>query len=93
MYDCGVEPQYFLDEMTPSEVGYLAKAHYNSYKERWEMLRLHNHAVIASQSTKPLKAEDIMKFPWDDRRNDKKVMTEEELEAARNRIKEKFNLK
>jgi len=79
--------------MSPAEVDYLASAHYKNYKERWEMLRLSNHAVIAAQSSKPVKAEDIMKFPWDKSAIVKaKPLTKDEISATRDRIKKKFNI-
>jgi len=65
VFNCGIDPNYFLDEMSVEEVSYLSDAYYKAYKEKWEMLRLQNHAVVATQSTKPIKPVDIMKFEWD----------------------------
>jgi hypothetical protein len=92
VYDCGIAPEYFLDEMSSDEVGYLSKAYYKAYKERWEMLRFSNHAILSSQSTKKLDVTDVMKFDWDDEALKSKLMTEEEITEARERIKKKFNL-
>jgi len=66
VYGCNIEPNYFFDEMTPEEVSAVSDAYYEKYKERWEMMRLTNHAIISSQSTKPVKVTDIMKFAWDE---------------------------
>jgi len=91
VYTCGIDPLYFLDEMSQNEVGYLADAWYKEHKERWEMLRLQNHAVISAQSTKPVKPTDIMSFAWDESTN-KIKKNNEDSRAARDRIKRRFNI-
>jgi len=91
VYDCGIDPEYFLDKMSSDEVGYLAKSHIRDYREKWEMLRMNIHAVVSSQSSKPVKATDVMKFAWDDSDNNKK-MTLEDVNAAKERIRKKFNI-
>lgn len=78
--------------MYPDEVEYLSNAHYKSYKERWEMLRMKNYAVIASQSSKPIKPEDVMKFDWDDDRKNEVIRSKDEDESERERIKKKYNI-
>ena len=88
VYGCGISPSYFLDEMQPKEVEYLAEARDQDKRERWEMLRLINHAVIGSQSTKKLKPEDIMKFPWDGKIKSREQDVKKEIE----RIKKKYNI-
>jgi len=95
VYNCKIEPQYFLDEMSPDEVSYLSDAYQKEYKERWEMLRLSNYAVYSTQSTKPIKLEDVMTFPWEKTGKskpgtDKKKETPEE---TKKRIMKRFNIK
>jgi len=79
--------------MTPTEVEYLLDAYTKEYREKWEMVRLINHATIASNSTKSVKVQDVMKFPWDkETENSSAGMTQEEREEAVRRIKERFNI-
>jgi len=91
VHDCKISPAYFLDEMSPDEIGYISNSYIKSHKEKWEMLRMSIHATIASQSSKPVKATDVMKFAWDDG-DTAEPMTLKDIEAARERIKKKFNL-
>ena len=78
--------------MSSDETSYLFAAYYKDYKEKWEMLRMQNHAVISSQSTKKVKVTDIMAFDWDE---DTNKISEEDIkkaEEAKDRIKKRFNL-
>lgn len=79
--------------MSSEEVGYLSKTHIKNYRERWEMLRMQNHAVLASQASKKIDVKDVMKFPWDNK-NDKEesLQTAEQIAEAKERIKQRYNL-
>lgn len=63
---CGVDPRYFLDEMSEYEMSIVMKQYYEQYRDGWEKVRLTNHAVISSQSSKPIQPRDVLPFPWDD---------------------------
>lgn len=63
---CGVDPNYFLNEMQPYEVSCLVDSFYENYKNGWEQTRTIAHSVISSQSTKPIKPVDVLRFGWDD---------------------------
>jgi len=91
VYDCGITPGYFLDYMSAEEVGYLSTSYIKKHKERWEMLRMTVHATVAAQSPKPIKATDVMKFAWDNS-DDSTEITVKDVDEARERIKNKFNL-
>ncbi len=90
VFDCGVSPDYFLDEMQPFEVSALSEAYYKTYKEKWEITRSVIHAIYSSQSTKPIDPLKIMRFNWDKE-------TQKELpklsETDRERLKKKYNIK
>lgn len=62
---CGVSPQYFLDEMTDYEISIIMEHSFEQYKDGWEKIRSTNHAIISSQSTKPVQPKDVLPFPWD----------------------------
>lgn len=76
--------------MGSDEVGYLSESYIKVYKEKWEMLRLNNHAIISSQATKKVKLEDVMSLGWDN--ENKPIATKEENKATVERIKKKFKL-
>jgi len=79
--------------MSPEEVGYLSTTFYKDYKESWEKVRLQNHAILASQSAKPLKPTDIMKFDWDNETGSKDEKAVENPDETRRRIRDKYKLK
>lgn len=88
VYKCKIDPNYFFDEMTPKEVSALMDAYYEEHKERWEMLRLVNHATISSQSSKPVKPTDIMKFVWDNEKENEgnSNVSKEDIERMRKKL-------
>ncbi len=67
-------PAYVLDEMEPYEIEALTKHGHYAHQDTWEQTRAIMHAVVQSQSTKPVKPDDILAFPWD-------TPTEEEVAA------------
>lgn len=81
--------------MTPEEVSASIDAYFDEYKDRWERLRSSNHAVISSQSSKPIKATDVMEFVWDkeSQMNGKGQLSKEDVEKIKQDLKDKFNLK
>ena len=78
--------------MSAEEVLMLYEAYTVDYQEKWEMLRLVNYHIVASQSSKPIKITDIMSFPWDKKSINKKG-NEKDTKAEINRIKKKFKIK
>jgi hypothetical protein len=77
--------------MDQYEIGALSDAYYEHYKEGWEKVRTIAHVIMSSQSTKPLKPKDVLKFAWDDEQNetvDKKK--KETPEEAKERLRKKF---
>ena len=87
VHKCGIDPNYFFDEMTEKEVVAISNAYYDEYKDRWERTRSTNHAIISSQSTKPVKMEDVLPLPWDDESSNKRgnKPKEEDMERLRKR--------
>jgi len=75
--------------MQPYEISYLIEEHNESGKEKWEMYRGIIHAVISSQSAKPVKQTNIMKFDWDKDggNNDKGVTKEDDIKRLKEKIK------
>jgi len=90
VYNCNIDPNYFFDEMTPEEVEAVSAAYYENYKERWEQVRMVNHAIISSQSSKPIKITDVMKFAWDEDDTPKEVERLDQSEI--DKIRKKHNI-
>ena len=91
VYDCGIDPNYFLDKMSSEEVGYLAKSHVKAYRDPWERLRHNMHAVYNSQGAK-LKPEVILPFPWDNEDKEANRQTNEEIEKDKERLRKRYNI-
>lgn len=61
----GLSPDYVLDQIQLYEISALMKySHYKS-KDNWEQARLISFLIAQANSTKRLKIEDIIKFPWE----------------------------
>jgi hypothetical protein len=83
----GINPEYFLDEMSISEVTaiYKAKAEYD--RAGWEQTRLISFfSVVGFQGTKTIKTpHDLYRFPWDNKETKDRPFSQE---AAMERLKE-----
>lgn len=96
-----LDVHYFLDEATEYEVATIATM--LDYVDRpiWERARMQMYVQAQSMSTKALKPEDIIKFKWDQGRDNIEVTNEqkaalaareEEFRAVLNRRKQKKNI-
>ena len=72
-----MSPEYFLDRMTLPEADAFLEGWEERRREQWERVRSVCHAVIQSQSTKPLDPEDVMRFPWDNDRDTEEASPED----------------
>ncbi len=63
----GISPEYFLDEMSQSEISAIIQAHFERFKLSWEQVRtLSFYTMIAEHGTKHIKSpEALFKFSWD----------------------------
>lgn len=69
MLQFGLAPTYVLDEIETYEILALMKySHYRS-KENWEQARLISFLIAQTHSSKKLKVEEIIKFPWEQEEN------------------------
>ena len=65
---CGIDPLYYLDEMSQDEAQAISIARREADKVSWEQTRLQAYyAIIAQIGTKEIKKpSDLFTFPWDD---------------------------
>lgn len=68
--DLGIAPAYVLDEMQIYEITALIQHRDLKYREQWEMTRLLGYITAQSHTTKRIKITDIIKFSWDNERNE-----------------------
>lgn len=90
----GVDPFYFLDEMTSNEVSYIMNKHDENFKNEWNQTRQICYTIIQSQSTKSLQPTDVLRFPWDDVEVKDEVTpskTREELIEYSKQLEKKLN--
>lgn len=73
-------PTYVLDEMDSYLIPIFLEGLYLSNKESWEQTRELLYMTAQVNSTKKIKPEDLMKFPWDSYKPEfeKKPVTEED---------------
>lgn len=75
-----VSVDYFLDDMTQYELDFILPNVYISEKQNWERTRLSSYiSALSVPRKKKLKMDDIIKFPWDDEKEEKEVATQEDL--------------
>ena len=76
----GIDPGYVLDRMEIYEIQALMD--HQDYRERdeWEQARMISLIMAQCHSSKKLKAQDILEFPWEveARKERQKAATEEE---------------
>lgn len=84
-------PDYVLDRMEMYEVRNVFKYQYYSIKENWEQARLITYMIAQANSSKSLKIQDIVTFPWENENNDSNnIDTNNEItEQDIKRLKEK----
>lgn len=73
---------YFMDNMSFYEVRTLAKNLNRSVRWGWEMTREIAFVTAQVNSTKRLKPSDIMKFEWDNKKNEQHIDKERLQELA-----------
>lgn len=84
--ECGIDPDYFLDEMKWYEVEACIKGLENKNKTSWEQCRFLSYIIAQVNSTKKLKPTDILSFTWDKEEDNKNTMiTNEDIERLKNK--------
>jgi hypothetical protein len=66
VYDCHIDPNYFLDEMTAEQVLAVTERNYKEYQNGWEQTRWLAYINAASQGAKVKKPQDLIKFSWEE---------------------------
>lgn len=84
----GIDPKYYLDEMSQDEVVAVMKAKNENYtivsRESWEQARMQCFYSVAAMGSKVKKPSELFKFPWDGEGKKGKGITKQE---ALNRLK------
>lgn len=85
----GISPQYFLDEMSQSELTRVLQTKFEQIKLSWEQTRIIAfYIMVAEHGTKHIKTpEDLFKFEWDKKKAPRKaVHTLEEYKAFADKL-------
>lgn len=82
----GIDPLYFLDEMSQDEMNAIFKAKNETDKTAWEQTRtICFYSVASMNGTKQFKKpSDLFSFTWE-KPKPKKTMTKEEILAKMNK--------
>jgi len=79
----GIDPRYYLDEMSQGEVVAVMKARHENYsmmsREEWERTRLECYYSATAFGGKVKRPADLFKFPWDVKKAPVKVVRKEEM--------------
>ena len=86
----GMDAEYFLQMPIWLALQHLASIHYTD-RVSWEQTREVVWAIAQVNSSKQLKRESIMKFPWDES-NETKNITEEDTERIKAKAKAMENI-
>jgi hypothetical protein len=82
----GIDPLYYLDEMSHDEVVAVMKARHESYglmsREAWEQTRTSCFYTVAAIGGKVKQPKDLFKLPWDNE-NKRPVVTRTKEEALK----------
>lgn len=74
----GLSPEYVLDRIELYEINALMKYSYYNSKDNWEQARLIAYLQAQTHSSKKLKVDDIIKFPWEkETQHDTYISTED----------------
>ena len=76
--------------MTLTEVRYFLEGLGRRNRESWEQTRIIAYVIAQANSTKQLKQSDILRFPWDEAKEDEKKrtsVTDEEVKRLRAKAK------
>lgn len=93
MYECvvgegGVSPAYFLDKMSFSEVETFLTGFYRRNRDTWEQTRILGYIIAQANSTKQLEQTDILRFPWDENKeNESTRVSDDEMKRLREKAK------
>ena len=90
MCELHYQPSYFFDEMEMYELDLILSNYQYHYKNEMEMNRNISYIIAQCNSSKKLKPQDIIKFPWDneDVKKESKQLTEADLQLFRNKAKQ-----
>ena len=91
--ECGISPDYFLDEMQWYEIDACLKGLYNKNKTSWEQTRMISYIIAQVNSTKHLKPTDILSFNWDKTEESKETaMTDNDIKRLKEKSLQTINL-
>jgi hypothetical protein len=80
--ECGISPEYFLDEMQMYEIDACLAQSFRRHKQAWEIGRFNAYMIYCANSKNRKQITDFMPLPWE-------LGINTELEdAERERIKE-----
>lgn len=91
-----MKPEDFWD-MEPRELMYAFRGYTKDKEEQmqgeWERTRWLATTLVNLQVKKPIKAKDLLPFPWDKKKEKPPEMTPEQVKEFQDRMRQKFNLK
>lgn len=68
--------------MSNYEATALAKYAYYKHKDDWEQARFNSYCYLQSKTKKRINQQDIITFPWENRVDDVRIPTDEEIKQV-----------
>ena len=82
-------PEYFFDKMQLYELEVILDNLQLRHKQNWEQTRLLAYIIAQSNSTKKINITDVIKFNWDNEKNETiDIMTDEDKDRLRKKSAE-----
>lgn len=83
----GIAPEYFLDRMEWWEIEAMQEAYYLRSRESWYQAR--TISLVAAQSAGcKVKADEFMRFPWEDEAEPEEAVNVDEFRQLREMVNE-----
>ena len=82
-------PEYFFDKMQLYELEVILDNLQLRHKQNWEQTRLLAYIIAQSNSTKKINITDVIKFSWDNEKNETiDIMTDEDKDRLKKKSDE-----
>ena len=89
MIEASLSPEYVLDKMQLYEIPAILERLQFNHRDSWEQTRMIMYVIAQSNSKKKLSPSDIMRFPWEEKTDERPPEpTEEEVNALKEKMEQ-----
>ncbi|MDR1582065.1 MAG: hypothetical protein LBS55_02210 [Prevotellaceae bacterium] len=89
VFEGGLQPDYVMDRMPFYEINIAIDGLYLKNRQSWEQTRMICYVIAQTNSKKRIKLTDIMKFWWEDKKNDENThVSDDEAKRLNDKLNE-----